>query len=154
MNLNQVRSVGSRGASCVASLATLALGFALQACGGAGPDGDPSAGPSADEKTGSTQQDLSIFGVQLPEPKLILGLGDAGLTINPIGAVGELLPPKGIRIPDPITPIDRLVGDLGKGGSASVSVGGAGLSVTLPGLELPKLPDPFADAGGIEIFGR
>jgi hypothetical protein len=154
MNVNQVRSHGSRRALHATPVVMLALGLALQACGGAGPEGDPTAGPSAAEKTGSTQQDLSFLGIQLPEPKVTLGFGDAGLTINPIGSIGELVPPKGITLPDPITPIDELVGDLGKGGSASVTVGNVGLTLTLPGLDLPKLPDPFADGGGIQIFGR
>jgi hypothetical protein len=154
MNVNQVRSLGSRNALVAARIVTFALGFALQACGGAGPDGDPSAGPSAAEKTGSTQQDLTLLGIQIPEPKLTLGLGDAGITIDPLGTIGELVPPKGIRLPDPITPIDQLVGDLDKGGSASVKVGNIGLSVKLPGLDLPELPDPLADGGGIEIIGR
>lgn len=150
MSVNQVRTLGSRSAT----IATLALGFALSACGGAGPEVDPTAGQSATEKTGSTGQDLSIFGIQLPEPQVTLGLGDAGLTINPIGAIGEFVPPKGIRIPDPITPIDQLIGDLDKGASASVSVGNVGLTLKLPGIDLPRLPDPFGDGGGIEIIGR
>ncbi len=153
MNVNQVRSLGSRSALIAAPIVTLALGLALQACGGAGPDGDPT-GSSATEKTGSTQQDLSLLGIPLPEPKVTFGFGDAGITIDPIGTIGELVPPKGVRLPDPITPIDELIGDFGKGGSASVSVGGLGLSVQLPGLDLPKLPDPLADGGGIEIIGR
>ncbi|MGO9838465.1 MAG: hypothetical protein ACLP1X_30150 [Polyangiaceae bacterium] len=116
-----------------------ALGLSLQACGGA-PDGDPST-----EATGKTAQELSILGIPIPEPSIGVSIGDAGITINPLGTIDELLPPQGINI-DPIKPVNTILGDLSK----PVSVG-----VTLPGVELglsgqiqfPTLPDPFGDAG-------
>jgi hypothetical protein len=120
-----------------------AIGISLQACGGA-PDGNPST-----EATGKSAQDLSVLGIPIPEPTIGLSLGDAGITIDPLGTIEELLPPKGITI-DPIAPVNTILGDLSK----PVSIG-----VTLPGVELglageiqfPTLPDPFPD-GGLQIL--
>jgi len=123
--------------------AAIAVGFSLQGCGAA-PDGSPGT-----EVTGKSAQDLSILGIPIPEPTVGVSVGDAGVTINPIGTIQELLPPQGIRI-DPVAPVNDLLGDLSK----PVSVG-----VTLPGVEVgltgqiqfPTLPDPFGD-GGIPIL--
>jgi hypothetical protein len=119
--------------------AALAIGFSLQGCGSA-PDGNPST-----EATGKSAQDLSVLGIPIPEPTIGLSIGDAGIVINPLGTIDELLPPQGINI-DPVKPVNTILGDLSK----PVSVG-----VTLPGVELglageiqfPTLPDPFGDAG-------
>jgi len=149
MNAHSIRS---RIALFATPVAALALGFTLQACGGA-PDSDPSQTASA-EQTAQTQDDLSILGIKLPEPTVSFGLGDAGITINPIGTIDTLIPEQGIKLPDPITPVNQILGAVGKGASATVSVGDLNLSLKLPGIELPKLPDPLADAGGITIIGR
>jgi hypothetical protein len=125
--------------SWVIFTAAVAIGISLQACGGA-PDGNPST-----EATGKSAQDLSVLGIPIPEPSIGLSVGDAGITINPLGTIDELLPPSGINI-DPFKPVNTILGDLSK----PVSVG-----VTLPGVELglsgdiqfPTLPDPFGDAG-------
>lgn len=153
MKVNQVRTLGSRIALFAAPIATLALGFSLQACGGAGPDGEPTTASEPSEKTGQTAQDLSIFGIEIPQPTVTIGLGDASVKIDPIGTIDTLIPEQGIAIPDPIKPVDQLLGDLGKGVSASVNVGDIGVGIKLPGIELPQLPDPFGD-GGIELIGR
>jgi len=151
MKVNQVRSFGSRIALVATPVVSLALGLALQACGGA-PDSDPTTAQT--EQTAQSQEDLTIFGIKIPEPTLTFGLGDAGIKIDPIGTIDTLIPEQGIKIPDPITPVNQLVGVLGGGASASITLGDIGLTLKLPGIDLPKLPDPFADAGGITIIGR
>jgi hypothetical protein len=118
-------------------------GLSLQACGGS-PDGSPGT-----EATGKTAQDLSILGIPIPAPTVGVSFGDAGILVNPIGTIDELLPPQGVRI-DPLAPVNTILGDLSK----PVSVG-----FTLPGItigvngqiQFPTLPDPFAD-GGIPIL--
>ena len=151
----KVNRIQSRIALVGTSVVGLALGLALQACGGA-PDSDPTSQTAqATEQTGKSQADLSILGIQIPEPKLTVGVGDASIiNINPIGTIDTLIPEQGIKLPDPIAPVNQVVGLVGDGVSASVSVGGDSIKLTLPGIELPQIPDPFADAGGIQIIGR
>jgi len=60
MKANKVRSLVSRSTLIATPVAALVFGFCVQACGGA-PDGEPGQ-TTADEKTGQTAQDLSIFG--------------------------------------------------------------------------------------------
>ena len=149
MKVNQVRTLASRFALCATPAAALALGFALQACGGA-PDSGPT---SSEDKTAQSAQDLSILGIPIPQPTLTIGLGDASVKIDPIGTIDGVLPEQGITLPDPLQPIDTLLSDLDKGISVGASVGDVSVGIKLPGIELPELPDPFAD-GGIQIIGK
>ena len=104
MKVNHVRTLGARMALYAAPLSTLVLGFCLQACGGAGPDGEPTPGePTAQEKTGQSTADLSILGLNIPQPTITFGLGDTSTTINPIGAIPtQIGPPGGRRAPQSI----------------------------------------------------
>jgi hypothetical protein len=133
-------------AMLLTTLAAGALGLSVQACGGAGPDGEPS---TTSEKTAQTGQDLSIIGIPLPEPVLTIGLNDASVRIDPIGFIGDLLPPPGIVLPDPFQPINTLIGAVEDGGTLGVEVPGITARVTLPGLPIPRLPDLFD--GGIPL---
>ncbi len=128
-----------------AVLAVSAVGFTLQACGGA-PDGQP---------VGKSSQALDIFGVPIPEPTVTVSVGDQSATINPVGVVDSLLPDGGVKIPDPITPVDQIIGALDNGVSVGLSVPGLELGATigLP-IPLPSIPDPWADAGGITVIGK
>jgi hypothetical protein len=153
MKVNHV----SRSALYVAPIATLVLGFCLQACGGS-PDGEPTAsGPQ--EKTGQSAQDLSILGINIPEPTISASIGDAGITVNPIGTIDGLIPEQGITLPDPFAPVDNILTGLGKPISATVGTGDVGITVKLPPLLPPDLGgflsglDPFAD-GGIQLIGK
>jgi len=147
----------SRSALYVAPVATLVLGFCLQACGGS-PDGEPTAS-APQEKTGQSAQDLSILGVNIPQPTISASLGDASITIDPIGTIDGLIPETGITIPDPLQPIDTILTDLSKPISVSIGDGDAGVTVKLPPLLPPDLTgfleglDPFAD-GGIQLVGK
>jgi hypothetical protein len=157
MKANQVRSLVSRGATFATPVAALVLSFCVQACGGAGPDGEPGQPTTAQEKTGQTEQDLSLFGVTVPQPTVTFGLGDQSTTIDPIGAIDTLVPDAGITIPDPLTPVENVLTALGKPISASVGVGDIGVSVSVPSLLPPELAglltslDPFT--GGIPVVG-
>lgn len=133
-------------AMLIATLALGALGLSVQACGGVGPDGEPST--TAGEKTGQSAQDLSIVGIQLPEPTLTIGLNDASVRIDPIGTLDELFPP--IVLPDPLKPVNTIIGAVEDGGTVGVEAPGIEATVTLPGLPIPTLPDPFD--GGIPII--
>jgi hypothetical protein len=158
MKANHVRSLVSRCSLIATPVAALVFGFCVQACGGAGPDGEPGQ-TTADEKTGQTAQDLSIFGVQVPQPTVTFGLGDKSTTIDPVGTIDTLVPDAGIAIPDPLKPVENLVTALGTPISASVNVGDLGVSLKLPTLVPPELGsllnslDPFSD-GGIQIIGK
>jgi hypothetical protein len=124
------------------AVAVAALGFALQGCGGA-----PDTGPST-ESTGKSAQDLSILGIPVPAPTFSIGIGDAGLTINPLTPIQDLLPPQGVKV-DPVTPVNDILGVLSK--PISVGVTAPGIEIGLQGgLQLPQLPDPFE--GGIPIL--
>jgi len=153
MKVNHV----SRSALYVAPIATLVLGFCLQACGGS-PDGEPTAS-APQEKTGQSAQDLSILGINIPEPTISASLGDAGITIDPVGVVDGLIPEKGITLPDPFQPVDNILTGLGKPITASIGTGDVGVTVKLPPLLPPDLGgflsglDPFAD-GGIQLIGK
>ena len=149
MKVNHVRTLASRFALCATPVAALALGFALQACGGA-PDSGPT---SSEDKTAQSAQDLSILGIPIPQPTLTIGLGDASVKIDPIGTIDGVIPEQGIALPDPLKPIDTLLSDLDKGISVGASVGDVSIGIKLPVIELPELPDPFAD-GGIQIIGK
>jgi hypothetical protein len=160
MKVNHVRTLGARMALYAAPLSTLVLGFCLQACGGAGPDGEPTPGePTAQEKTGESTADLSILGLNIPQPTITFGLGDASTTIDPIGAIDKIVPPEGVALPDPFAPIDGIITGLGKPISATVGTGDVGVTVNLPPLLPPDLGgfltglDPFAD-GGIPLIGQ
>ena len=162
MKVNHVRTLGARSALYAAPFATLVLGFCLQACGGAGPDGEPTPGePSSapQEKTGQSTADLQILGLTVPQPTITFGLGDASTTIDPIGTIDNVIPEQGVTIPDPFAPIDTVITDLGKPISASVGTSDVGVTVKLPPLVPPDLAalltslDPFAD-GGIELIGK
>jgi hypothetical protein len=160
MKVNHVRTLGARMALYAAPLSTLVLGFCLQACGGAGPDGEPTPGePSSQEKTGESTADLSILGLNIPQPTISFGLGDASTKIDPIGAIDKIVPPEGVTLPDPFAPIDGIITGLGKPISATVGTGDVGVTVNLPPLLPPDLGgfltglDPFADAG-IPLIGQ
>jgi hypothetical protein len=160
MKVNHVRTLGSRSALYAAPLATLALGFCLQACGGAGPEGDPTPGePTSQEKTGQSTADLTILGIPVPQPTITFGLGDASAKVDPIGTIDQVIPEQGVAIPDPFAPVDGLITGLGKPISASVGAGDVGVSIKLPPLLPPDLGafltglDPFTD-GGIELIGK
>ncbi len=147
MKLNLVRA---RLAAFAVPVAALALGLAAQGCGGA-PDTQ-----SSTEQTATSAQDLSILGITIPQPTLSLGLGlgdaSASVKIDPIGTIDELIPEQGVKLPDPVKPIDTILGDISEGASASVSVGDISVGLKLPGIELPTIPDPFD--GGIELIGK
>ena len=160
MKVNHVRTLGARMALYAAPLSTLVLGFCLQACGGAGPDGEPTPGePTAQEKTGESTADLSILGLNIPQPTITFGLGDASTKIDPIGTIDKIVPPEGVALPDPFAPIDGIITGLGKPISATVGTGDVGVTVNLPPLLPPDLGgfltglDPFAD-GGIPLIGQ
>jgi hypothetical protein len=162
MKVNHVRTLGARSALCAVPLSALVLGFCVQACGGVGPDGEPAPGdPTAQEKVraGESTADLSVLGLNVPQPTISFGLGDASTTIDPIGAIDKIVPPKGVALPDPFAPVDGLIAGLGKPISASVGAGGIGLNVELAPLLPPDLGglltglDPFAD-GGIQLLGK
>jgi hypothetical protein len=163
MKVNHVRILGARSALCVAPMSTLILGLCLQACGGVGPDGEPATGePTAQEKqvkAGESTADLSILGVNVPQPTISFGLGSASTTVDPLGTIDKFVPPQGVTLPDPFAPVDGLVTGLGKPISASVGAGPVGVSVKLPPLLPPDLGgfltglDPFAD-GGIPLIGK
>jgi len=141
MKMNRTRAY----AMLITTLALSAFGLSVQACGGVGPDGEPS---TASEKTAQTGQDLSIIGIQLPEPTVTIGLNDASIRIDPIGLIGELFPP--IVLPDPLKPINGIIGAVEDGGTVGVELPGLEAHITLPGLPIPELPDPFD--GGISII--
>lgn len=126
------------------ALSTVAL--SLQACGGAGPD-DQSAVSEPAEKSAKEAQDLSLIGIQLPQPTVTIGLNDASIRIDPIGLIDELLPP--ITIPDPFKPVNGILGAIEDGGTVSVIAPGVEVKVGIPGLPIPQLPDPFD--GGIPL---
>jgi hypothetical protein len=157
MKANHVRSLVSRSTLIATPVAALLFGFCVQACGGA-PDGEPGQ-TTADEKTGQTAQDLSIFGVPVPQPTVTFGLGDKSTTIDPVGTIDTLVPDAGITIPDPLRPVENVVTALGSPISASVNVGDLGVSLSVPSIIPPELGgllnslDPFAD-GGIQIIGK
>jgi hypothetical protein len=164
MKVNHVRTLGARMALYAAPLSTLVLGFCLQACGGAGPDGEPTnttsvAAPTAQEKTGESTADLSILGLNIPQPTITFGLGDASTKIDPIGTIDKIVPPEGVTLPDPFAPVDGLITGLGQPISATVGAGDVGVTVKLPPLLPPDLGgfltglDPFSD-GGIELIGK
>ncbi len=160
MKVNHVRTLGARMALYAAPLSTLVLGFCLQACGGAGPDGEPTPGaPTAQEKTGESTADLSILGLNIPQPTITFGLGDASTKIDPIGTIDKIVPPEGVALPDPFAPIDGIITGLGQPISATVGTGDVGVTVKLPPLLPPDLGgfltglDPFAD-GGIPLIGQ
>ncbi len=146
MNTNRTRT--SR-ALLIATLALGALGLSVQACGGVGPDGEPTAnGPAAKaENTGTAAQDFSILGIQLPEPTVTIALNDASVEINPIGLIDQLFPP--IVLPDPLKPVNGVIGSVEEGGTVSVTTPGLEVNLGIPGLPVPKLPDPFD--GGIPL---
>jgi hypothetical protein len=158
MKANHVRTFVSRSALIATPAAALVLGFCLQACGGAGPDGEPGQ-TTAEEKSAQTAQDLSIFGIPVPQPTVSFGLGDKTTTIDPVGTIDKLVPPQGITIPDPLKPVENILTALGTPISASVNVGDLGVSLKLPTLLPPELGnllnslDPFSD-GGIPIIGK
>lgn len=133
---------------CAMLLSTVALGafgLSVQACGGA-PQGEPTA---QSEKTATAGQDLSIIGIQIPEPTVTVGVNDASVTINPIGVIDELLPP--VTLPDPLKPVNNLIGALDNGLTVGVAAPAVSAQVTVKSpIELPKLPDPFD--GGIPIL--
>ncbi len=131
----------------IATVALAALGLSVQACSGAGPEGEPTA---SGEKTAQTAQDLSIIGIQLPQPTITIGLNDASVKIDPIGFITEILPPPTIVFPDPFAPINGIIGVVQDGGTVGVAVPGVKLGITLPGLPIPLLPDPFD--GGIPLL--
>ncbi len=129
----------------LATLALGAFGLSVQACGGA-PQGEPTA---QSEKTGTTGQDLSIIGIQIPEPTITVGVNDASVTVNPIGVIDELLPP--VTIPDPLKPVNTIVGALDNGLTVGITAPAVSGSITVrPPIEIPTLPDPFD--GGIPIL--
>ena len=132
--------------SGIALLSTLAVGFSLQACGGTGPEG---------QSVEKSSQDLSIFGIPVPALDGHTTAGDTTATINPIGTIDSLLPDAGIKIPDPLTPVDNITGALDNGVKVGLTVPGIeiGATIGLP-FEFPQLPDPWADAGGITIIGK
>ncbi|HEX4445640.1 MAG TPA: hypothetical protein VH044_02860 [Polyangiaceae bacterium] len=150
MKVNHVRTLASRFALCATPVAALALGFALQACGGA-PDSEPTSSEPV-EKTAQNAQDLSILGIPIPQPTLTIGLGDNSIKIDPIGAIDSLVPDAGIKLPDPLAPVNTLLSDLDKGLSVGATVGDISVGIKLPGIELPPVPDPFK--GGIPVIGK
>jgi hypothetical protein len=131
--------------SRIAVLAVLAVGFSLQGCGGA-PDSEP---------VSKSSQELSVFGVPIPAPTVTVTAGDRTATIDPVGFIDTLIPDSGIKIPDPITPVNSIIGALDNGVSVGLSVPGIELGATigLP-IPLPTLPNPWADAGGITVIGQ
>ena len=164
MKVNHVRTLAARSALCAAPLATLVLGFCLQACGGVGPDGEPAPGEPqsttpAEVKPGPSEADLKILGITVPQPTITFGLGDASTKIDPIGTIDTVIPEQGIALPDPFQPVNNILTNLGKPISASVGNNDVGVSIKLPPLLPPELGsiltglDPFADAG-IPLIGQ
>jgi hypothetical protein len=148
--------LGGRAAGSAVTVAALVVGFSLQACGGAPDSQGQGQGqatqpgqPSQPEQTATSKQDLNIFGFQFPEPTITVAINDAGVTIDPLGVIDELLPP--IKI-DPISPVNNLINTLDKPLGIGVTAGGAAVGVEIPGLQLPTIPNPFPD-GGITIIG-
>jgi hypothetical protein len=131
--------------SRIAVLAVCAVGFSLQACGGA-PDSEP---------VGKSSEALTIFGVPIPQPTVTVTAGDHTATIDPVGVIDQLVPDAGVKIPDPITPVDSIIGALDNGVSVGLTAPGieVGATIGLP-IPLPELPDPWADAGGITVIGK
>jgi hypothetical protein len=129
--------------SRIAVLALCAVGVSLQACGGA-PEAQP---------VEKSSQDLSILGVTIPQPTVTVSSGDNSVTINPIGVVDQLVPDGGVKIPDPLTPVNQIIGALDNGVSVGITAPGIELGGTigLP-IPLPELPDPFD--GGITVIGK
>jgi hypothetical protein len=81
--------------------------------------------------------------------------GDRTATIDPVGVVDQLVPDSGIKIPDPITPVDSIISTLDNGVTVGLTVPGVEIGATLGlPIQLPTLPDPWADAGGITIIGK
>jgi hypothetical protein len=150
MNTNRTRTSRALLIATLAAGTPAALGLSVQACGSAGPDGEPTAsGPAAKaENTGKTAQDLSILGIQLPEPTVTIALNDASLEINPIGLIDQLFPP--IVLPDPLKPVNGIIGAVEEGGTVSVTTPGLEVNLGIPGLPVPRLPDPFD--GGIPLL--
>jgi hypothetical protein len=131
--------------SRIAVLAVCAVGFSLQACGGA-PD---------TQSVGKSSEPLSVFGVTIPEPTVSITAGDHTATIDPVGVVDSIIPDSGIKIPDPITPVDSIIGALDNGVSVGLTAPGIEIGATLGlPIPLPELPDPWADAGGITVIGK
>ena len=158
MKVNHVRTLAARSALFAAPLATLVLGFCLQACGGVGPDGEPAPGDPtsttpAEVKPGESKADLAILGINIPQPTITFGLGDASTKVDPIGTIDTLIPEQGVTLPDPFAPVNNIITNLGKPITAGVGVGNVGVDVKLPPLLPPDLGgfltglDPFADAG-------
>ncbi len=133
--------------SRIALVATVAVGFSLQACGGAGPEG---------QSVEKSSQDLSLFGIPVPAPTLTVGLGDKSITVDPVGAIDKVVPDAGVKIPDPLTPVNNIISTLDNGLTVGLTAPGIEVGVTLPGLPiaLPQLPDPFANNGGITVIGK
>ncbi len=135
----------NRSAIWLATVVLGTFGLSVQACGGA-PEGGPTA---QSEKTATTGQDLSIVGIPIPAPTIIIGVNDASVKIDPIGVIDELLPP--VTVPDPLKPVNNIIGALDNGLTVGIAAPGVSGSVTVqPPIELPKLPDPFD--GGIPIL--
>jgi hypothetical protein len=150
MKIMSNATLRSRVVGCAAAVAAVVVGVSLQACGGA-PEGQTgqSGQPGQAEQTGSSKQDLTIFGIQIPEPTITVTVNDAGVTADPLAFIDELLPP--IKI-DPITPVNNVIGALDKPLGIGLTAGGATVGVEVPGLQLPTIPNPFPD-GGITIVG-
>ncbi|MGH7436727.1 MAG: hypothetical protein ACRENE_13720, partial [Polyangiaceae bacterium] len=100
------------------------------------------------ENTGKTAQDLSILGIQLPEPTVTIALNDASVEIDPIGLIDQLFPP--IVLPDPFKPVNGVIGAVEEGGTVRVTTPGLEVNLGIPGLPIPRLPDPFD--GGISLI--
>ncbi len=136
----------NRVTTSLALAATVAVGLSLQACGGSGPEGEP---------VEKSAQDLSIFGVPVPAPTVSVSVGDHTATVNPVGAIDTLIPQGGIKIPDPLTPVNKVIGALDNGVSVGLTAPCLEVGIALPGLDiLPQLPNPWADAGGITVIGK
>jgi hypothetical protein len=149
--MNRNRLAVPRAISLAAIAAqSLALGVlcsSVEACGGVGPDGNPT-GTTAEEKTGKAAQDFTIIGITLPQPTITVGLNDASVKIDPIGTIVDLLPP--VVLPDPFQPVNQVLGALQDGGAVGVQVPGVTVGLRLPALPVPTIPDPFD--GGIPLL--
>jgi hypothetical protein len=121
--------------------AAFLIALSVQACGGVGPQADSTAAASG--------EDLSVLGFKLPEPAITISDRDASVTINPVALAGEILPV--VTVIDPIQPVNKLIGFISPGLTATVQAGGVAVSVTAPALPIPGLPDLFD--GGIQIIG-
>jgi hypothetical protein len=127
----------------------LAAGITFQACGGVAPDG---------QSAGQTAEELKILGIEIPAPTLTIGVGDAGVVIDPVGTIGKIIP----DTPSPIPAINAVAtGLLGELPKVTVAVGDAGLTIdpggAVKGL-LPEagiLPDPVSTINEVTggIFG-